>query len=166
MVDRCERVARKLSCPNRTEAALVGGAMDSRSQVAVNGSGADRFLEMNHLAGQGTGHTLYGLDLGDDQSSERINVIGSNAGNSVVAGGPKRIPAACTGTTATRRQLHVCRGTRLGDQRADAHNSYLELIQPNPLYVPVFRERLDGFVVEARSRSMTDRELAELNRRR
>ncbi len=56
----------------------------SGSQVAVNGSGADRFLEMNHLAGQGTGHSLHGLDLGDDQSSERINVIGSNANNRVI----------------------------------------------------------------------------------
>jgi translation initiation factor IF-1 len=45
------------------------------------------FLEMNHRAGQGAGHSLHRLDLGDDQLPERINVIGSNASNHVVWAG-------------------------------------------------------------------------------
>ncbi len=42
---------------------------------------------MNHGAGRGAGHSLYGLDFGDDQLPERINVIGSNASDRVVRAG-------------------------------------------------------------------------------
>ncbi len=57
------------------------------AQATANRSGTNPFLEMNHEADRGAGHSLHGLDLGDDQLLERINVIASNANNRVISAG-------------------------------------------------------------------------------
>ena len=65
----------------RPKAGSCGGAS------TANRSGTNPFLEMNHEADRGAGHSLHGLDLGDDQLLERINVIASNANNRVISAG-------------------------------------------------------------------------------